>query len=521
VSGPRSNVNGRGTTHRYVCTGVEPVRLASHRHYGVLAHTTGMYRSIRPESGRSSGFLLVASNHRGRRWFSNAVAESPDKALMPLPLDSAKAGGKNDMTPSEMVEYLDRYIIGQPSAKRAVANAIRTRWRRLKVGEEMQEHVTPKNILMIGPTGVGKTEVARRLAKLLEAPFLKVEATKFTEVGFHGRDVDTIIRDLIDIGIKLEKKKLEEEYRDLAMATVERKLIEALLGKMANESDRTTWTKHLKAGWLDDRLVSIEVTPTDAPNFFEFEGGVKIVQSTRSPNRLLEKKKMPIKDARKRLLQMELDGRVSQDDVVSRAIETVEQSSVVFIDEIDKIVSKPGSPSGYDASSEGVQKDLLPLIEGCAIQTRYGNVNTDHILFVCSGSFHSVKPSDMLAELQGRLPVRVTLESLGKKEFLRILQEPEFNLLKQHKELLAVEGVEIQYTRDGIEEIAELAEECNYSLENIGARRLHTVVEKLFDNLSYEAPTLPNNTVVVIDKAYVRAEAAPLLKEGLFQTSTM
>jgi len=479
----------------------------------------------------------VSTHGNGRRWFSSTAAQThgnsrrcfsitavqnlPDKALMPLPVETVKGVSGNDMTPGEMVEYLDRYIIGQQPAKRAVANAIRTRWRRLKVAEEMQEHVTPKNILMIGPTGVGKTEVARRLAKLLEAPFLKIEATKFTEVGFHGRDVDTIIRDLMDIGIKLEKKKLEEEYRDLAMATVERKLIEALLGKMANESDRATWTKHLKAGWLDDRLVSIEVSPSDSPNFFEFEGGVKIVQSTRSPNRLLEKKKMPIKDARKRLLQMELDGRVSQDDVVSRAIESVEQSSVVFIDEIDKIVSKPGAPSGYDASSEGVQKDLLPLIEGCAIQTKYGNVNTDHILFVCSGAFQSVKPSDMLAELQGRLPVRVTLTSLGKNEFLRILQEPEFNLLKQQKELLAVEGIDVQFAPDGIEEIAELAEECNYTLENIGARRLHTVVEKLFDNLSYEAPSLPNNTVVMVDKEYVRAQAASLLKEGVTHLSSV
>lgn len=449
------------------------------------------------------------------RAFSGTVAS--EKSLMIIPQRVVEVKDNASLTPPQMVEYLDQYIIGQASAKRAVANAIRTRWRRLHLSSDLQEHVAPKNILMIGPTGVGKTEIARRLAKMLDAPFLKVEATKFTEVGFHGRDVDTIIRDLMEVSIKLEKKRLEEEYRDLAMAGVERKLIEALLGKMASESDRVTWTKHLRAGWLDDRQVSVELPQSDVPPFFELDGGLRIVQTTRNKERPLEKKKISIKDARKRLLQVELDNRVTQDDVTSRALHNVEQSSVVFIDEIDKIVTKAGSSSGYDASAEGVQKDLLPLIEGSSIQTRYGNVNTDHILFICSGSFQSVKPSDMLAELQGRLPVRVNLDSLGRKEFLTILKEPTYNLLRQHKELLAVEGIEVAYMEDGIEEIANVAAEMNFTIDNLGARRLHTVVEKVFDSISYNAPTLAEGTVITIDKSYVRTEVTPMLSDGNFR----
>jgi len=336
---------------------------------------------------------------------------------------SKKDEDKSTKTPAQMVDYLNHYVIGQESAKRAVAHAIRTRWRRLQVSHDLQEHITPKNILMVGPTGVGKTEIARRLAKMLDAPFIKVEATKYTEIGFHGRDVDTIIRDLMEVGIKLEKKKLEEEYRELALSGVERKLIDALLGKMANEVDRNSWAKHLRAGWLDDRQVSIDVPPTDSP-LFEIEGNIKIIHAQRHGS---VKKKMSIKEARKRLLQAELDSRVEQEDVTSRALQNVEQTGVVFIDEIDKIVTKSGISTGYDASAEGVQRDLLPLVEGSSVHTRYGNINTDHILFICAGSFAKVKPSDMISELQGRLPVRVTLEALSKKDFLTILTEPTFN----------------------------------------------------------------------------------------------
>jgi len=449
------------------------------------------------------------------------MMEAAKELMIIEPNSPPKYVSKQGMTPEQMVKHLDRFIISQDAAKRAVANAIRTRWRRRQLSPEMQDHVTPRNILMSGPTGVGKTEIARRLAKLMDAPFLKVEATKFTEVGFHGRDVDTIIRDLMEVGLKLERKKLEEEYRDLATEVVEKKLIEALLGKMANDADRYTWTKHLKSGWLDDRIVSVEVPQPEGPNFFEWEGGMRIVPTKRNRDNMLEKKKMPIREARKRLLQMELDARVSQDDVVSKAVENVEQSAMVFIDEIDKIVTKKGAHSGYDASAEGVQKDLLPLIEGCAIQTRYGNVMTDHILFVCSGAFHSVKPSDMLAELQGRLPVRVSLEPLGKKDFLRILQEPEYNLLRQQKELMKVEDIEIEYTDDGIEEIATLAEENNFVLENIGARQLHAIIEKLFDRASYDAPSLPEKTVITVDKQYVRGEVAGLLQDGQFRAGVV
>jgi len=452
---------------------------------------------------------------------------------------------RKGMKPSEMVQYLDQYIIGQKDAKRAVANALRNRWRRQQLKDsEMKDDIMPKNILMIGPTGCGKTEIARRLSKLVDAPFIKVEATKFTEVGFHGRDVDQILRDLVELAIKRQRQRLEEELKPQAEEAAEKKILEALLGKIGN-SDRQSWLDHLRNGHLDDQMIQVEV-PISPPNSFPMGGSgsgmpqavgfgvdvsdiiqdyitqrqgnikaIKVVTPTGggSSKKPTEKKQMAIKEAKTKLVQIELDKMINQDMVLQKAIEAVEQEGIVFIDEIDKICTKSGGYRGPDASSEGVQRDLLPLIEGSSIPTRYGSVKTDYILFIASGAFHSVKPSDMLAELQGRLPVRVELKPLTEEDFVKILKESRNNLIDQNKALLETEGVEVVFDETAVQEIAKVAAEVNTSVENIGARRLHTIIEKIMEEFSYNAPEMESGKKVSITADVVRTAVGELLKK--------
>ncbi|KAL8447482.1 hypothetical protein Emed_004365 [Eimeria media] len=369
-------------------------------------------------------------------------------------------------SPQALVEYLDNYIVGQESAKTAVAVALRQRWRRRQVSDpEMRADITPKNILLIGPTGIGKTEIARRLAQHLDAPFLKVEATKYTEVGFHGRDVDQIIKDLMEVAVKQRKTILEQQLRSVAEEKAEAKILEALAGKMPAD-EYGMWLRHLRRGSLDSRRIQIDL-PTHSSPQGDF--------------RTAEKRYVTIKEALARLTQAELDSMITKDMVVQQAMESVEQEGIVFIDEIDKICSRTGIAGyhGPDASDEGVQRDLLPLLEGSTVSTRYGEIKTDYILFIASGAFHAVRPSDMLAELQGRLPVRVALSPLTENDFRLILTKTKHNLIEQHKALLATEGVNLDFSEDAIAEVARVAWEINCQLENIGARRLHTVIENV------------------------------------------
>merc|ERR1719456_237551 len=390
---------------------------------------------------------------------------------------------RDDYTPREMVEYLDRFIVGQPEAKRTVANALRARWRRRQLPEDMRDDVVPRNILMTGPTGCGKTEVARRLSTLVDAPFVKVEATKFTEVGFHGRDVDQIMRDLVESAHKSMRKKMEKELQGQVEQEVEKAILEALLGKMSNTEDRSKWQEHLRSGALEDRLVTIEVpvqqaqqqrAPSEITDFInelqressQFVKTIRVVGSNKSK---MERPTLTESEARRRLGKVEYDKMIKGEELAQRALEWTEQQGIVFIDEIDKICAKKGAYSGPDASAEGVQRDLLPLIEGASVQTKYGNVKSDHVLFVGAGAFHSVKPSDLLAELQGRLPVRVELEALSEHDLLKILSEPEFNMIRQNREMFATEQVDLEITEEAVHKIASIAAEVNRNIENIGA----------------------------------------------------
>ncbi|EFC40612.1 ATP-dependent protease [Naegleria gruberi] len=431
---------------------------------------------------------------------------------------------KTSLTPSEIVSQLDRNIVGQADAKRAVAVALRNRWRRQQLDSSIKDEIIPKNILMVGPTGVGKTEIARRLSKLANAPFIKTEATKYTEVGFHGSDVDSIIRDLVEVGIQHTKDRLRAAYKTKAREFAENKIIETLTGKKKNsdESLFNEWRKQLRSGVLDDKEIEVEL-PVEKPRGLPGAGNMQgrmppqvDIQDLLSPlfggsGSKTKKRRMKIKECLPKLEESEVDKLLQTDVVIKEAIRSVEEDGIVFIDEIDKICSS--YKDRHDASSEGVQRDLLPIIEGTTVSTKYGNVKTDHILFIACGAFHSVKPSDMLAELQGRLPIRVELKGLTEKDFNRVLTEPETNILRQNIELLKTEGVDLEFTPSGVNEIAKVAFEVNTTIENIGARRLITIVEKILEEISFNAPSMSGQKVVITDKE-VQQHVGALLKKS-------
>ncbi|GAB4824107.1 hypothetical protein N2152v2_011153 [Parachlorella kessleri] len=448
-----------------------------------------------------------------------AAAVAPAEVKEPEPEEAALT--QAELTPRQVVEMLDRYIVGQDAAKKAVANALRNRWRRHKVPSPLREEITPKNMLMIGPTGCGKTEIARRLAKLANAPFVKVEATKFTEVGFHGRDVDQIIRDLVDNAIIMMRQRLRKTMKDKIDQAVEDRIIQALLGDMQESSTEASFRYLYRNGDLDDRDIEVEVPPA-GPRVLgggQFgDAGAGIQEVMIRVDRMFgrggrggDKRKMKVSEARPLLEDQEAEKYINSDVVTREAIQAVEQDGIVFIDEIDKIVTSSEYRYGADASSEGVQRDLLPIIEGSVVSTKYGNVNTDYILFICSGAFHSCKPSDMLAELQGRLPIRVELKGLTKDDFYKILTEPETNMLRQQQALLATENVDLHFTDAAIREIARVAEEVNTSVDNIGARRLHTILERILEDISYEAPDKVGGRVTLLLLLF-KAPAAAFLR---------
>jgi ATP-dependent HslUV protease ATP-binding subunit HslU len=439
------------------------------------------------------------------------------------------------LTPKEIVQELDKYIIGQKKAKRAVAVALRNRWRRQKLPPELRDEVAPKNIIMIGPTGVGKTEIARRLAKLAEAPFIKVEASKYTEVGYVGRDVESMVRDLTDLAVNMIKGEKTREVEARAQILAEERVLDLLLpspksaASALGENDlsqqvekasdtREKLRKKLEEGKLDDRSVELEVTDRVVPmveifsssGLEEMDINIKDMLSNLLPQKK-KKRKVKIREARKILAQEEAQKMIDMDEVVSEAIRRVENSGIIFLDEIDKIAGRE-SVHGPDVSREGVQRDLLPIVEGCTVSTKYGLVKTDHILFIAAGAFHVSKPSDLIPEMQGRFPIRVELDSLGKGDFVRILTEPQNALTKQYTALLETEEVEIEFTPDAIEEIADMASTVNERTENIGARRLYTIMEKLLDEVSFEAPQM-EGVRVVINAAYVRERLVEVIKD--------
>jgi len=425
------------------------------------------------------------------------------------------------MTPREIVSELDKHIIGQAEAKRSVAIALRNRWRRSQVAPDLREEITPKNILMIGPTGVGKTEIARRLARLANAPFIKIEATKFTEVGYVGRDVESIIRDLVDTAVKMTRMSAMEKVEHRAADAAEEKVLDILLpradGGMLSETEASTrqkMRKKLREGDLDDKEIQVEVSAPSvgveimAPPGMEemtsqLQGMFQNLSSGRTKTR-----KLKVKDALKLLQEEEAAKLVNEDEIKQMAVEAVEQHGIVFLDEIDKICKRQ-EVSGGEVSREGVQRDLLPLVEGSTVTTKYGMIKTDHILFIASGAFHLTKPSDLIPELQGRFPIRVELSALSVDDFVRILTEPDASLTEQYQALLATEGVNVEFSEDGIKRIAELGWQVNETVENIGARRLHTILEKLLEEISFNAPDMPEKTVN-IDAAYVDAHLGEL-----------
>jgi ATP-dependent HslUV protease ATP-binding subunit HslU len=423
-----------------------------------------------------------------------------------------------NLSPREIVYELDRFIIGQAEAKKSVAIALRNRWRRQQLPEEMREEVLPKNILMIGPTGVGKTEISRRLAKLANAPFLKVEATKFTEVGYVGRDVEQIIRDLVEIAINMEREKQRQQVIAKAELAAEERVLDALVGAKASTETRQKFRKMLREGQLDDKEVELEVIDTGGAGMptFDIPGMPGAQMGMLNLNDMLGKlggprtkpRKMLVKDSYKILIGEESDKLLDEDAVVRNAIKLVENHGIVFLDEIDKICAR-SDRQGADISREGVQRDLLPLIEGTIVSTKYGTVRTDHVLFIASGAFHIAKPSDLLPELQGRLPIRVELRALTKDDFKRILTEPEASLIKQYVALMETEGVHLNFAEDAIDAIATISADVNAAVENIGARRLHTVLERVLEEISFQA-TDKGGSVINIDDEYVREHLGEL-----------
>jgi ATP-dependent HslUV protease ATP-binding subunit HslU len=421
-------------------------------------------------------------------------------------------------SPREIVSELDRYVIGQADAKKAVAIALRNRWRRQELPDELKEEVLPKNILMVGPTGVGKTEISRRLSKLSEAPFIKVEATKFTEVGYVGKDVEQIIRDLIEIAIALIKEKKRKEVEAKSQLSSEERVLDTLVGKNATHATRESFRKRLRAGDLDNTIIEISVQDNPSMPSFEIpgmQGGVGMVNIAdilgKGMGGKKKKKKMTVKESYEYIIQEESDKLIDQDQIIKEAKFSVENNGIVFLDEIDK-VSARSERSGTDVSREGVQRDLLPLIEGTTVNTKHGPIKTDHILFIASGAFQLAKPSDLLPELQGRLPIRVELQPLTKQDFIRILKEPDNSLIKQYIALMQTEEVELIFTDDGIEEIAEISTQINSTIENIGARRLHTILEKVLEEISFDAPD-KNGEKITIDKSYVLKNLGDIIKD--------
>ena len=424
------------------------------------------------------------------------------------------------LSPREIVSELDRYVIGQKDAKKAVAVALRNRWRRQALSDEMRDEVLPKNILMIGPTGVGKTEISRRLSKLAQAPFIKVEATRFTEVGYVGRDVEQIIRDLVEIAIAMERERKRKEVKAKAELKAEEKVLDSLVGNKASVATRESFRKRLRNGDLDEKEIEIEVLNNQSGmQNLEIPGmpGANIGMVNigdifgKAGGRKGKKKKMKIKESHDILVAQESDKLIEEDKIIKEAKKSTEENGIVFLDEIDK-VSARGDRVGGDVSREGVQRDLLPLIEGTTVSTKHGAIKTDHILFIASGAFQLAKPSDLLPELQGRLPIRVELNALNKDDFKRILKEPDNSLIKQYKALLKTENVNLEFTEDGIETLAKLSTEINSSVENIGARRLHTLMEKVLEEISFNASDKSGEKIIV-NEDYIKKHLGDLVKD--------
>jgi ATP-dependent HslUV protease ATP-binding subunit HslU len=425
------------------------------------------------------------------------------------------------LSPREIVSELDRYVIGQKEAKKAVAVALRNRWRRQALSDEMKDEVLPKNILMIGPTGVGKTEISRRLSKLAEAPFIKVEATRFTEVGYVGRDVEQIIRDLTEIAIAMERERKRKEVKAKAELKAEEKVLDSLVGNKASVATRESFRKRLRSGDLDSNEIEIEVQNNSSGiQSFDIPGmpggnvgmvNIGEILGKSMGNKKGKKKKMTVKESHDILVAQESDKMIEEDKIIVEAKKTTEENGIVFLDEIDKVSARSDRVGG-DVSREGVQRDLLPLIEGTTVSTKHGPIKTDHILFIASGAFQLAKPSDLLPELQGRLPIRVELNALREEDFIRILKEPDNSLIKQYKELLKTENVDLEFTDDGIDMLAKISAEVNSSVENIGARRLHTIIEKVLDDISFNATDKSGETIKV-DEKYVKDNLGNLVKD--------
>ena len=450
------------------------------------------------------------------------MSKSKKEANLKLVKGSKNDGSKvSALSPREIVSELDRYVIGQKEAKKAVAVALRNRWRRQALSDEMRDEVLPKNILMIGPTGVGKTEISRRLSKLAEAPFIKVEATRFTEVGYVGRDVEQIVRDLIEIAIAMERERKRKEVKAKAELKAEEKVLDALVGNKASVATRESFRKRLRNGDLDDNEIEIEVQDTSSGvQSFEIPGmpggnvgmvNLGDILGKSMGGKKGKKKKMTVKESHGILIAQESDKMIEEDKIIKEAKKSTEENGIVFLDEIDKVSARSDRVGG-DVSREGVQRDLLPLIEGTTVSTKHGPIKTDHILFIASGAFQLAKPSDLLPELQGRLPIRVELNALNEDDFKRILKEPDNSLIKQYKALLKTEDVNLEFSEDGIDMLAKISAEVNSSVENIGARRLHTIIEKVLDEISFNATDKAGETITV-DKEFVQNNLGNLVKD--------
>ena len=447
------------------------------------------------------------------------MEKSNIKTFVPKDKKEEKSTLTNSLSPREIVSELDRFVVGQNKAKRAVAIALRNRWRRQALTGEMKDEVLPKNILMIGPTGVGKTEISRRLSKLAEAPFVKVEATRFTEVGYVGRDVEQIVRDLLEIAIAMEKVKKRKEVYTQAQKQAEEKVLDAIVGNKASVATRESFRKRLRNGDLDDNEIEIAVSEANNMPSFEIPGmpGANVGMINigemlgKNMGNKPKKKKMTVKESHEILINEESDKLIEQDKIIKSAKNSTENNGIVFLDEIDKISARTDRVGG-DVSREGVQRDLLPLIEGTTVSTKYGPIKTDHILFIASGAFQLAKPSDLLPELQGRLPIRVELDALTSDDFKKILREPDNSLIKQYRALLKTENVDLEFSEDGIDTIANIATEVNSTVENIGARRLHTIIERVLDEISFTA-TDRSGEKITIDSEYIKKNIGELVKD--------